>query len=797
MDNIDTMGMQPAGELSAGGFGFDIWGLLNRRKWIILAGLVLGLIGGGVYYMVARPVFETVAQIIVATQAAAMASDRYAVKSPGELENLTRDALSTEMLRFQSVEVILRAIAKGELENLKCFEGEASVPRAIMESLSVTRGGEGMTVDANVINVAVEANNPADAMTVCRSLIDAYQETISANVNSNLDRVLKLIRQASDELGNQLRQKEAEYREYRLRTPTQLLGTAKSGLTAFQQRLFDFSQAMTEAELRQIELESQLKYVEKAATEVDDPAVLEAIVQRMSGIADNRSLDIREAKQKLFQLQANKTSLMTRYGDKHPNVLQAQKEIDDYRQMFASTLGAQFLRDERPAEETEKEKQNPSDNSSVKSFIESLKSELERLMDKRQVVSKQMGVESEQAKKVTDFQIGEEQLRDEILRIKELYVAVVKQLDEVRLLRGTGGMVMQVITQPTLPKQVAPNLPVSIMAGGVIGFMLFFGLAYAIDWSDKSFRSPDEIRATLGLPVIGQVPIIINDFAEDGETADADVVEGGQPAPILASYHLPHSSYAEAYRNVRTALYFSTGGQRHKLIQITSPTRGDGKSTLSANLALSIAQSGKRVLLVDADMRRPKLHELFALKNDVGLSSVIAHEIDLPDAVQPTVMENLTLLSSGPKPGNPAELLTSSRFKDLLEALKEAYDFVIIDTPPVLAVTDASVVAALADGVIMALQITRSCKPNSEFAAERLHAIGARLLGVVVNGVGWKRSLAYRYSGTFGSESRFFRTSLDMVNQDGSGYAYGEQETHAAGNGVGRIPLEEPTSTAP
>ena len=187
---------------------------------------------------------------------------------------------------------------------------------------------------------------------------------------------------------------------------------------------------------------------------------------------------------------------------------------------------------------------------------------------------------------------------------------------------------------------------------------------------------------------------------------------------------------------MRTALYFSTQGGGHNLIQVTSPDMGDGKSTLAANLAISIAQSGKRVVLVDADLRRPRLHKMLGLPaNLTGLGLVIAGQAASADAVQETAVPGLSVLPCGPLPPNPAELLTSPRFKEVLDELRARYDFVLVDTPPLLAVTDPCVVAPRVDGVVLTMRMSKKSRPKAERAREILTTLGVNVLGVVVNGV--------------------------------------------------------------
>jgi capsular exopolysaccharide synthesis family protein len=249
----------------------------------------------------------------------------------------------------------------------------------------------------------------------------------------------------------------------------------------------------------------------------------------------------------------------------------------------------------------------------------------------------------------------------------------------------------------------------------------------------------------------------------------------------LLVFHRPSSVEAEAYRSVRTAVYFNTHGERRKIIQVTSPSMGDGKSTLIANLAVAIAQSGRSVILVDADLRRPRLHRVFGLPGRKGLAQVIEGDVELADTIRPSVVPNLSVLPCGTRPSNPAELLTLPRFADLLEELRDSYDFVLLDTPPLLAVSDPCIVAPRADGVLLTIRVSRNGRPAAERGRDLLSALRAQVFGVVVNGVGKQGAMAgygyehYHYTAEYSSEY----TSSDPETEAQQADTPAEHETPA------------------
>lgn len=206
------------------------------------------------------------------------------------------------------------------------------------------------------------------------------------------------------------------------------------------------------------------------------------------------------------------------------------------------------------------------------------------------------------------------------------------------------------------------------------------------------------------------------------------------------------SPITEQYRTIRTNIQFaSSADQRIQTIVVTSSGPGEGKSTTSANLAIVFANSGQRVLLVDSDMRKPTVHKTFALKNTSGLSTVLSTNRSVMEAAQKTIVDNLTVLTSGPKPPNPSELLGSVRMNQVVEEAKNLYDIVIFDMPPIVAVTDAQIMASKADGTVMVIRENVSRKESLLKARDLLRMVQARVLGVVYNGAQHSKDQGYYY----------------------------------------------------
>lgn len=207
----------------------------------------------------------------------------------------------------------------------------------------------------------------------------------------------------------------------------------------------------------------------------------------------------------------------------------------------------------------------------------------------------------------------------------------------------------------------------------------------------------------------------------------------------------PRSPISESYRALRTNIEFSSVDEKTQIIMITSAGPAEGKSTVIGNLAVTYAQNERKVLLIDADMRKPTVHRTYQLTNRYGLSSYLSHQVELQDVIQESELTNLYIMTAGPIPPNPAEMLGSKSMSSLLEALREQFDVILIDAPPVLAVTDAQLLASQSDGVLLVINSGKVKKDIAIKAKESLTRVNARMLGVVLNNVKRKASEEYYY----------------------------------------------------
>jgi len=311
-------------------------------------------------------------------------------------------------------------------------------------------------------------------------------------------------------------------------------------------------------------------------------------------------------------------------------------------------------------------------------------------------------------------------LQDQLAQYRNSYSALLNSYSNIGLAEANSGATVTVISPATRPSvPIRPQTMKNTLLAVAVGAMLGIGLAFLIEYLDDTVKAPDDLQIA-GLSVVGVVQRVNP--------------QGKSGAPNVFAMSQSRSLAVEAYRTLRTNLQFSSLDRPLRSLVVTSAVATEGKTTTAANLAVVMAQAGKRVVLVDADLRRPSAHKLFGLSNGTGLTIALVEEPSaLNGILQGTDIENLRVLSAGPVPPNPQELLGSQRMEELLHKLEEVADIVVLDTPPTLVVADANVLAARADGVLLVVNTGHTRRAAVQRAAEGLRQVGANLLGGVLN----------------------------------------------------------------
>jgi capsular exopolysaccharide synthesis family protein len=310
-------------------------------------------------------------------------------------------------------------------------------------------------------------------------------------------------------------------------------------------------------------------------------------------------------------------------------------------------------------------------------------------------------------------------LERRVMSHRQTHDHLVQRTKNTGLTGAAPGPNVQIVEAAEVPRRpVLPNRSRDLGIAFVLACLIGVGLAFGTEYLDSRLKNPDDIKTHLKLPFLGLVPAVSARHAKPGSL----LLDKGVPP-----------AFGEALRAVRTGVIFSTATEGPKSLMVTSTAPSEGKTVTSSNLAMALAQAELRTLVIDADMRRPRIHEVFGVEQEPGLSNVLVATAPLPDAIRPTGTPYLSVLPAGHVPPNPAELLGSPKFRKLLEDLGAYYDWIVIDAPPVMAVTDAAIVASVVRGTLFVVGAEMIPRRNAQNAIEQLVHVRAKIVGAVLN----------------------------------------------------------------
>lgn len=408
---------------------------------------------------------------------------------------------------------------------------------------------------------------------------------------------------------------------------------------------------------------------------------------------------------RLTELEVQKRALVSENTESHPQVKAVQSQIDQLQKKLQSTYETSRLNLAR--QETSIQQQLQQYEAKMR-MLPAAERDLARLMRLSKVNA-------------------------------DIYMFLLQKHEEARIVKASTISNIKVVDPAITPdKPVKPQKKKNLLLGLLVGLMFGVGAAFFMDYLDDTIKDEEEAKRALGWPLLAMIPAI------EGSG------EGVQPttrASRLIVQNMPKSSVAEAFRGLRTAIHFSSLKRDTKVVMITSSFPGEGKSTIAANLALTFAQAGNRVILIDCDLRRPSMNTIFEQPRSPGVTEVLAGDVPMAEALHTTDIENVHLLTAGTIPPNPAELLCSESMRDLLAGLRESYDIVIIDAPPVIPVTDAPLLTAFTDMVVVVLESGRIPIKAAQRMKELLQSVQAPVAGFVLNDRTALFSETYGYSG--------------------------------------------------
>ncbi len=680
---------------------------LRKRAWLIVLGLVAATAIAFGWTLRQPKLYRATATIIIDTQTANVlgrqVSDVVEMGTGGYWANAS--FFNKEYTVIRSRAVARRAAEKLDLLHNDTRNGLAGIEddaarerkRAELDPADLLSGR--YSVDAqedaqNVVNVTVIDVDPEFAASVANAVAESYAEL-------NLEKRVEGTQDASTWLQVQHKELErklegSENALYTFMEKNQVLNASlQSQLEEVLQRLSAFNAQLAEVQAQRIRQQVN-------AQALTDARANEALIDTIAEVRD--AAVIASLKTQLVELRADRTELMARYLAAHPKVKAIDEQIELVRKNLEGQIDAVLVSLER---------QQASLESTERGLKEAIAQERQR--------------EARLNKLMLQYQRLKREV-DTNARLYELVTTRQKEADLSGALKLNNVNVLDHARPPAMPFK--PNLKKNLVFGALLGLLLACVLALGLDYLDNSVKTQEDVEK-LNAPFLGLMPIIEVAKANRGNVTDIDALNDRD----LFVMNNPKSSAAECARFIRTNLLFMSPDKPLRSFLVTSAAPQEGKTTTAISLAVTMAQSGSRTLIVDTDMRRPRLHRAFGVSNDKGLSSTIVGESTLDDAIQATDAQDLDVLVCGPIPPNPAELLHTAAFKHIVEQLSERYERVIFDSPPVGAVTDPVVLGTHLDGAVVVLKAQRTTKDAATQAMRTLKDANVHIFGAVLNDV--------------------------------------------------------------
>lgn len=674
----------------------DLWEAVLKRKWVVATffGVLFAVVLVGTLNQ--QPVYK-------ATVTIAVLPDAPKVVNFQEVEDLGSSNYFLYQDYFNTQHKILRSntVARLVIDRLGLTEpgpaggAQPLAPQKFIDMLDVEPVKE-----SQLVRVSFRDPDPKRATLVANTVAQVYLEE---NLNQRIDvtkQAVDFLAQRLTELKEQVVHSENEV--YKFKSENDIVGWDEKHNLVLQ-KLVDLNAAYSKVRTGRVELEGRAKRLRQMVRGgADRHAMLPVIDSHL----------IQQLKERLVDFERQRAELAARYRDAHPKM----KRITSQIELLESRIDTEVVR-----------------------VIEAVEHEYELKRAEERSLGVELAAAKDQAMELNRKLISHTALQQEADTNQKLYDIILGRLKETDIasnLRANNARVIDQAEVPTIP--VTPNLPLNLSLAILVGLVGGVGLAFFFEYLDNTVKTHEDVERYVGLPILGIVPAI-----EPGEDVNRD----------LYVHAHPKSTIAESCRAVRTSLEFLGATRPLPTLLVTSATPLEGKSTTCANLSTVIAQAGRRVVLIDTDLRRSRLHKTFGLANERGFSNLLLGSNDLASVVQPTAIPNLWVIPSGPLPPNPSELLGSRRMDEILVLLQARYEQVVFDSPPVIPVTDAIVLGRKVAGTIFVIKAGQTSRDLAIEARRRLSDVDLNVVGVVLNGVDTSAgAYSYQYSYEYSSE---------------------------------------------
>ncbi len=562
--------------------------------------------------------------------------------------------------------------------------------------------------NSRLVKVHFDSSNPELSAQVVNTLADSY---IQLNVEGRFIATEKI----REWLSTQLEDLKAKVE--RADEALQAFGSQHDIISLDEkenvtmQRLTELNEALTRAESERMAKEALYRQTKDKNFDV------------LPSILENKL--VMDLKQAYIQLEAQYMKLSETFKPEYPEMVRLKNQMQSIKVRM---------------------------DAEINKILGGIRSEYESSLRREYLIRQAFDQQKAKVMEMKDQAIQYNILKREADTNKELYKGLLQRMKETAVSAGLTMSNIQVLDKaekPTGPYK--PNIRQNLLLAAVVGLFLGIGLAFFFEYLDNTVKTPEEVEHLLRLPSFGMVPEISYERRkrmEQGTSYPVELVTHGHPKSILS----------EAYRNIRTSILLSFSEKPPKKIVITSPNPSEGKTTTVINTGIALSQTGAKVLIVDGDMRHPRIHKIFNHNNGAGLSNFLSGNAPLDSIVKKTEVPNLYYIPSGPIPPNPSELIGSNLFKDLIKILGNRFDHVVLDSPPALGFADSIILSTTVDGVVLVVLGGKTPRETLQRAKEILYQVNAKILGVVINRVDIRRSdygyYYYRHHYYYGKDGK-------------------------------------------
>lgn len=665
----------------------EYWHIILERRWLVIAAFISVFALCLIYLFKATPIFQAGARLKINRES----ENILRVEGLSVAGTQDQDYLQTQYKSLLSRSLIQQVITVLKLDKDEYF-GKASgdIVHSVAGSLSVTPIRLSRLVD-----VKAEHPDRKVAQSIVNTLVDRF-----------IERSVDEKRSASTEVETRLKQ-EADVQ--------------KGKWQATQNRLNDFLKQEANVsfdDAQNIVFQELSQYSQQFAAANGEAETAQQIVDQVTKMLESRSTPIeaipyvqrdpemQALNKELLVLRADFEGLAKIYRDENPKYVVAKRKIETLEESIANR-GANII-------------QTLKNNAAIaRQNAEKLRG-LVRGQENKQLALKE--------KKIT-YDV----LKQDCDQSARLYTIVLESLKQAEISSKNKISNIIVVDPAEMPvKPIKPRWVITILLGIVGGLGVAVGLAFFVNFIDDSVKSQEDVESYLRLPFLGYVPNIKTNSVSERD--------------LQAHLH-PQSNAAEGFRTIRATISLAHKAEKLRMLAVTSTIPSEGKSLVASNLAIVLAQTGLKTLLVDADLRRPSVHKAFQLHSPVGLSSYLSEEADTLDAItHKTEVPNLDVICCGAVPATPSELIGSARMNDFLEQARARYDRVVLDCPPISAVSDPLVIAARAEGVVFVTKFNKIRREHAKKSIGRLQNAGIHILGVVLNDIDFEGKDSYYYS---------------------------------------------------